>query len=994
MNYAKNIGRVGGLAVALGIGAAVVTMPTAGADEAAPGAAASSETTSSSSLTSAEQPRSHTATTKLGSRGADPQDSEDSDESVTDAPSADPDESTQVSDDAESDTVAESADDPRVTIPEDAAVPDDGQSDGVVDPHVETPRGTDADRDVADVDDAVTETPAATEVVETIGKDVDASDQKAAAPAATEVVETGTVSESTVAPTAPNTDAGVVTNAPKTLSDVVDSVMKAIFGPFANPFPTTPDSSPLLLMLEWFRQTTVGAFYNRNPEGDPLQIGETAEGTVVGTVGAIDPDGDPLTYEVAQGPKFGTIVMNADGTYVYTPGTLLARDGGEDTFVVTVRDSGIRLLSRPGVHTVSVSVTVGAGDELGIGGSPYGMAMSPDRRLAYVTDIDNHRVVVVDVATGSVIDSIKVGAAPYGITVARDGRAYVVNSDDGTLSVIDTATNTLLPQKIYVGNSPTSVAVNASGTRVVVTASNDDSVSIIDTATMKVTRVAVGDGAFGVAIKDSRAYVTNEFDDTVSVIDLNANTVVATIAVGNAPAGIAAGGNRLVVTNSGSMSATGDGTVTIIDLDTLTVVGEPVSVGEMPTAVVVDAEGKFAYVTDAGYGTVTVLDLTAGRIVGPVLETALGATGIDIGFDGRLYVAGTHSGTVDVVSPASAAVGAILAAGEVRPPTTVGKAQMSMLAAADASPNNATWTRTFEVHNLTTDPVTMIRYEGDDRPVETVPLGYVLAPGGVLRFEVPMYYWSRVAVRPVFENMNTGDTWSVRLNTNFDWVYAQDSVYVRHSGGTGTSFPSPEDWIPTLGNKVSLLEKRDNVITIEPGNAKATEWVNKLCNGGGTSVRCVAGNITKVRDDLDNWSEWQLGTVSGGPSVDNNFTSSPHEYTGEITASWATKTSIEASVKLSLSLSKVLGADLSAKLGKDVTNSATYKGTVKYVTPPWKKITVLVRMPVVTITSDLFITIGNTTVIVKGVTYDVPNPSKGAVLGQTTRESEATDPFA
>lgn len=183
--------------------------------------------------------------------------------------------------------------------------------------------------------------------------------------------------------------------------------------------------------------------------------------------------------------------------------------------------------------------------------------------------------------------------------------------------------------------------------------------AVVDTQTMEATWVKVGDGAFGVAISDNRAFVTNEFDDTVSVIDLRTNTVVRTIAVGNAPTGVAIGGNRLVVTNSGSLSAAGDGSVSIIDLATLDVVGVPVVLGEMPTSVVVDANGEFAYVTDAGKGTVTVLDLAAGQIAGPILDTAIGATGLDIGFDGKLYVAGIHAGTIDILTPATAAVGSV-----------------------------------------------------------------------------------------------------------------------------------------------------------------------------------------------------------------------------------------------------------------------------------------------------------------------------------------------
>ena len=64
---------------------------------------------------------------------------------------------------------------------------------------------------------------------------------------------------------------------------------------------------------------------------------------------------------------------------------------------------------------------------------------------------------------------------------------------------------------------------------------DDDTISVVDTATNTVTStVPVGDDPEGVAVNPAgtRVYVTNESDNTVSVINTATNTVTATVPVG------------------------------------------------------------------------------------------------------------------------------------------------------------------------------------------------------------------------------------------------------------------------------------------------------------------------------------------------------------------------------------------------------------------------------------------------------------------------------
>lgn len=88
---------------------------------------------------------------------------------------------------------------------------------------------------------------------------------------------------------------------------------------------------------------------NRAPGGGNVTVGQPdpVSGTVTGAVGAVDPDGDALSYTGPTTTTKGTVVVNPDGTFAYTP-TAAARHAAAagdapstattDTFVVTAAD--------------------------------------------------------------------------------------------------------------------------------------------------------------------------------------------------------------------------------------------------------------------------------------------------------------------------------------------------------------------------------------------------------------------------------------------------------------------------------------------------------------------------------------------------------------------------------------------------------------------------------------------------------------------------------
>jgi VCBS repeat-containing protein len=79
-------------------------------------------------------------------------------------------------------------------------------------------------------------------------------------------------------------------------------------------------------------------------------------GVVTGNLNVDDPNHDVLTYTNTAAPGKGTVVINPDGTFTYTPTTAAVvgspAPAGIDTFVVTIGDG------RRGIVTTTVTVDI------------------------------------------------------------------------------------------------------------------------------------------------------------------------------------------------------------------------------------------------------------------------------------------------------------------------------------------------------------------------------------------------------------------------------------------------------------------------------------------------------------------------------------------------------------------------------------------------------------------------------------------------------------
>lgn len=135
------------------------------------------------------------------------------------------------------------------------------------------------------------------------------------------------------------------------------------------------------------------------------------------------------------------------------------------------------------------------------------------------------------------------------------------------------------------------------------------------------------------------AYITNQFDNNVSVIDVITNTVTSTIPVDSFPFGVAVSqdGARVYISNIG------DGTVSVINTSTNSVFAT-IQVGDLNGGICVSPDGFEVYVSKT---TGQLIIINTGSLIISDSITGIYGNGIIVSPDGsKVYLAGS---TVSVV---------------------------------------------------------------------------------------------------------------------------------------------------------------------------------------------------------------------------------------------------------------------------------------------------------------------------------------------------------
>jgi YVTN family beta-propeller protein len=259
------------------------------------------------------------------------------------------------------------------------------------------------------------------------------------------------------------------------------------------------------------------------------------------------------------------------------------------------------------------------------------LALSADGSVAYVTEPNTDKLLVLDTATGKVVNSVTVGSDPSGLAVTPNGsQVWVVNSTlspaatgstagglfspvsgSGSVTVVSTASDLVLGT-INVGTGPIDVAFSPDGRFAFVTdngALSPGAVTVINTATLAVVWSLTPTAATGTASAPAAGAAAAGLPTGVN--GPNPTSVAVT------PNGRQVWVSVVDDLADGSQSPTTQDSVSVFDAAT-GAEAATIAVGAGPFFLVLSHDGRHAFVADKLSCDVKEIDTTTFDVVGTV----------------------------------------------------------------------------------------------------------------------------------------------------------------------------------------------------------------------------------------------------------------------------------------------------------------------------------------------------------------------------------------
>ncbi|HEX7153787.1 MAG TPA: beta-propeller fold lactonase family protein [Thermoanaerobaculia bacterium] len=173
------------------------------------------------------------------------------------------------------------------------------------------------------------------------------------------------------------------------------------------------------------------------------------------------------------------------------------------------------------------------------------VAVTPDERKVYTANIVSDSVTAFDLADWPrrlKMTQIATGKGPEGIDVSPDGKeVWAAQRGDGGISIIDTATDKVT-KTLQGGKLPIRLRFTPDGKRVLVNDAPSKEILVFDAATKELLqKVAIAEDPVGIVLDDSGqfAYIACTGARKVAALDLAKLEITAWVETGEQPDGLA-----------------------------------------------------------------------------------------------------------------------------------------------------------------------------------------------------------------------------------------------------------------------------------------------------------------------------------------------------------------------------------------------------------------------------------------------------------------------
>jgi len=180
--------------------------------------------------------------------------------------------------------------------------------------------------------------------------------------------------------------------------------------------------------------------------------------------------------------------------------------------------------------------------KVALGADPSEVVFSKDGKYVFVALGESSFVYVINSQTKAIVKTIKVDAFPTNVWVGIDDKIYVENKVAQTINIIDTKTLTVVDY-LDMAFMPGQIAYNQTLNELWVCQAGGNKVAYFERKnnlwSLKGTIITGNDAHAVTFSKDMKsAFVVNQKENTVSVIDANTHLKTKDISVGSLPNGI------------------------------------------------------------------------------------------------------------------------------------------------------------------------------------------------------------------------------------------------------------------------------------------------------------------------------------------------------------------------------------------------------------------------------------------------------------------------